>query len=96
VDTLRASDNARFDPNVRNPTSETHVSIQRAESQQIWRKSARKWGEGDGEYGTFAVAFVNQLALMLFHDAVRHEEAEPGAAFFGGEMWFEQVMAIVI
>src|ERR1700694_3161025 len=61
-----------------------------------WPPSAAEWRKSDSEDCPTLTALVNQLALMLADDPIRHKEAKSRAALLGREVRFEEVVAFVV
>jgi hypothetical protein len=59
-------------------------------------RSTAEWRQDDREDRTVAIPFEQELALMLAHDPIGHEQTEPRPALFGREVGLEQVMPLVV
>lgn len=70
-----------------------HPSSARA---RRWPWLPGEWRKGDCENCASTIAFVQEISLMLTHDAVGHKEAESGPTLLGREMRFKEVVAMIV
>src|SRR5438874_10462729 len=80
---------------VSSPTVPRLTSLLSAADEHSLRSFSERW-KHHRKYGASSRALEQKLALMLADDAVRHEQAKSGARLLGGEMRFEQVVAILL
>src|SRR5438034_11715719 len=69
-------------------------------SPSSWRSWRRRSNDErrkrDRKNSSSPPSLVEQVALVLAHDSIRHEETEPCAGLLGGEMRLKKAMAMII